>query len=365
MSKRHIAIIAGARPNFMKVGPLMKQLANSSFRATLIHTGQHYDAKMSDIFFTQLDIPKPDVSLGVGSGTHAEQTGKVMMAFESYCNEARPDLVVVVGDVNSTLACSLVAAKANIPVAHLEAGLRSRDWTMPEEINRLVTDRLSALLLTPSQDADENLLAEGASRDSIHFVGNAMIDTLLSLMEKIDGVEILPSLEVEPRQYAVGTFHRPANVDSEEKLTQLTELWRKISEIIPLVLPLHPRSKAMIGRFGLLPSLEKANLRIIDPLGYLEFTHLNKNARFVITDSGGVQEETTVLGIPCLTYRENTERPVTITHGTNILVGTDPVRAFEAVGEVLEREMPVASAPPLWDGKTAERCVAVFEDFLG
>ncbi|MCI5065279.1 UDP-N-acetylglucosamine 2-epimerase (non-hydrolyzing) [bacterium] len=356
-----IAIVAGARPNFMKIAPLVRAFRERSIPYELIHTGQHYDKKMSEIFFEELDIPKPDISLGVGSGSQAEQTGRTMIAFEEHALQKSYSWVVVVGDVNSTVACSLVAAKLGIPVAHLEAGLRSHDWLMPEEVNRVVTDRLSTLLLTPSQDGDENLRAEGVPEERISFVGNIMIDTLLRLLPKAEERTIVRDLSLESRGYCVGTFHRPSNVDGEEKLQELCALWEKVTECIPLVLPLHPRTRNSLERFDLMSRCEDMpGLHLLEPLGYLDFLALNREARVVLTDSGGIQEETTVLGVPCLTYRENTERPVTITHGTNQLVGSDPKRALEALHQVLKSDLPQLSPPPLWDGKAGERIAELF-----
>ena len=320
---------------------------------------------MSDVFFEELGIPEPDVSLGVGSGTQAEQTGKVMIEFEKYCSEHPASWVVVVGDVNSTIACSLVAAKMGIKVAHLEAGLRSRDWTMPEEINRVVTDRISDLLLTPSQDADENLRAEGVSDEKIRFVGNIMIDTLMRLLPETDSRPIVSDLGLEPTSYCVGTFHRPANVDTQGELEKLVGLWEEIVSRLPLVLPLHPRTRKTLESTGLMSRCEEMkDLHLLEPLGYLDFLTLNRNSRVVITDSGGIQEETTCLGVPCLTYRDNTERPVTITHGTNTLVGTSPEKTLAALDTVLGEDMPAKNPPALWDGKTGERCAELFEELL-
>jgi UDP-N-acetylglucosamine 2-epimerase (non-hydrolysing) len=324
-------------------------------RGMLVHTGQHYDAGMSDVFFNDLGIPKPDVHLGVGSGSHAEQTARVMMAFEKVCLEEKPDLILVVGDVNSTMACTLVGAKLGIPVAHVEAGLRSGDRSMPEEINRLVTDALADLLFTTSRDADENLAREGVPKEKIHFVGNVMIDTLLRQRETASKLDMLSPLGVKREGYALVTLHRPSNVDDPAVFSGILDALRVIAETLPVVFPIHPRSRKRIEEFGLDPG----RVRITDPYGYLEFLNLTSNARIVLTDSGGLQEETTILRVPCLTLRHNTERPVTITHGTNILVGPDRDRILEAYRRVMSGDWKPAGPPELWDGHAAERIVEV------
>jgi UDP-N-acetylglucosamine 2-epimerase (non-hydrolysing) len=348
--------VVGARPNFMKIAPIVEAMkASPGIRGLLVHTGQHYDAGMSDVFFNDLGIPKPDVHLGVGSGSHAEQTARVMVAFEKTCLEEKPDLILVVGDVNSTMACTLVGAKLLIPVAHVEAGLRSGDRTMPEEVNRLVTDALADLLFTTSRDADENLLREGVAKEKIHFVGNVMIDTLLKQRDKAAKLDMLSPLGVKRENYALVTLHRPSNVDDPVVFTGILEALRVIAETLPVVFPIHPRSRKRIEEFG----LDRGRVKITDPFGYLEFLNLTSNARIVLTDSGGLQEETTILRVPCLTLRHNTERPITITHGTNILVGPDRDRILEAYGRVMKGDWKPAGPPELWDGHAAERIVKV------
>jgi len=350
-----ITCIAGARPNFMKVKPILDALEAAGHQTELIHTGQHYDAAMSDIFFTDLGLRPPDVHLGVGSGSHAEQTAKVMVAFEKHVEASRPDWVAVVGDVNSTLACALVAAKAHCRVAHVEAGLRSGDWTMPEEVNRVVTDRVSNLLLAPSADAVDHLHREGFTDDQIALVGNVMIDTLVANVGRARNQPVLGELGLDAGGYGLLTLHRPSNVDDPAVLTGLIDAVNKIAVELPIVFPAHPRTISRLPASGLHPQVI-----VIEPRGYLDFLALQDGARLVLTDSGGVQEETTVLGVPCLTLRNNTERPITITEGTNQLVGTDPVRIVHAATKVLA-EGVVPRCPALWDGKAGERCVAAIE----
>jgi UDP-N-acetylglucosamine 2-epimerase (non-hydrolysing) len=360
----NILVVAGARPNFMKVGPLMNQFSKypDRFRALLIHTGQHYDADMSDVFFKDLDLPEPDRSLGVGSGSHAEQTAKVMIAFEKVCFEQSPDLVIVVGDVNSTMACAITAKKLCIPVAHVEAGLRSRDWTMPEEINRIVTDAVSDFLFTPSRDADQNLLREGVSPEKIHFVGNVMIDSLLAHLSKTEGRDTLARLGVESARYATLTLHRPSNVDAPEILAGIIGVLIDLSRELPVIWPLHPRSKNNLGSVGLLERLEAApGIILTDPLGYLDMLALNRRARMIITDSGGLQEEATVLGVPCITLRHNTERPVTVECGCNEVVGNKPGAIRGALFSALTRDRQMIRTPELWDGRAAKRIVEIID----
>lgn len=349
--------VVGARPNFMKVAPVVEAMRARprEFAPLLVHTGQHYDARMSDAFFRDLRLPEPDVHLGVGSGSHAAQTAEVMRRFEPVVVGHAPDWVVVVGDVNSTLACALVCAKLRVRVAHVEAGLRSRDRAMPEEINRLVTDQLSDLLLTPSPDADENLLAEGIPAARIRFVGNVMIDSLYAGLERAAGSTVREDLGVKGVDYAVVTLHRPSNVDERGVLSVLLGALEQIGGRLPVVFPAHPRTLARLAEFGLLDRARAAapRLRLVEPLGYLDFLRLMSGARLVLTDSGGLQEETTALSIPCLTLRENTERPVTVTHGTNRVVGTDPGRVVAAAHDALDN--PRAGHPPLWDGQAADR----------
>ena len=345
----------------------MKELAKypGRFDQVLVHTGQHYDDKMSQVFFDDLHIPRPDVYLGVGSGRHAEQTAKVMLAFEPVVLEQKPDLVLVVGDVNSTLACALVATKASfgkfrtgIPVAHVEAGLRSFDRTMPEEINRVLTDQIADLLFTTERDANDNLLREGVPEEKIHFVGNVMIDTLLQHKERALALDIPGEYGLEPGQYALLTLHRPSNVDVPEVLSGILDALAEIQARLPIIFPAHPRTVKRIQEFGLEEKLAAMlDLRVTEPLGYLEFLNLMANARLVLTDSGGIQEETTILGVPCLTLRENTERPVTVTQGTNTIVGCDPKRIVTEASAILDGKGKVGHVPELWDGQAARRIV--------
>jgi len=352
--------VAGARPNFMKVAPLVAAMKRRSaeFQPILVHTGQHYDATMSDAFFRDLEMPEPDIYLGVGSASHAVQTAGIMRAFEPIVLQEKPDWVVVVGDVNSTLACALVCAKVGIKVAHVEAGLRSRDRSMPEEINRVLTDQIADLLLTPSRDADENLRAEGISTERIRFVGNIMIDSLLGHLERASLSPARAKLGLEDKDYAVLTLHRPSNVDDASAFSRILEALEEISTRLAIIFPAHPRTCKMIDELGLAARVEKAKgLRLVEPLGYLDFLGLLSEARLVLTDSGGIQEETTVLAIPCITLRENTERPITVEMGTNIIAGSDPAEIIEAAHRALEHSPDKTSPriPPLWDGHTADR----------
>jgi len=346
----------------MKVAPLWQELRKypETFRTQLIHTGQHYDVEMSDVFFDDLELPRPDHYLGVGSGSHAEQTAKVMIAFEHVCVEEEPDLVVVVGDVNSTMACALTAKKLCIPVAHVEAGLRSRDWTMPEEINRVVTDRVSDLLFTPSRDADENLLREGIASDRIHFVGNVMIDCLLAQLPKAKDRDVLRRFGLEAGKYATLTLHRPSNVDDPEVFRGIVDVMIELSRELPIVWPIHPRSRKMLARLGLMRRVDSSkSLRLTDPLGYLDMVALNQRTRMIITDSGGLQEEATVLGVPCVTLRQSTERPVTVSAGANHVVGNHPAGILSAVRSLLNGNQYHIRIPELWDGKAAVRIIEV------
>ena len=344
-----ILLIAGARPNFMKVKPVLDALEARGAEVVLVHTGQHYDAAMNDVFFADLGLRPPDRHLGTGSGSHAEQTARVMLAFEPLVGELAPDAVVVVGDVTSTLACGLVAAKAGVPVAHVEAGLRSRDWSMPEEINRVLTDRLSDLLFAPSPDGVDNLRAEGYHDDQIHLAGNVMIDTLFANLDRALACDVLHRHGLTPGGYALATLHRPANVDDAGMLAALLRALGEVARELPVVLPVHPRTAARLESAGL-----PGGIRLIPPAGYLDFIALQASARLVLTDSGGVQEETTALGVPCLTMRDSTERPITITEGTNILVGRDPERIVATARRVLT-DPPAKRSPVLWDGHAGER----------
>jgi UDP-N-acetylglucosamine 2-epimerase (non-hydrolysing) len=346
--------VVGARPNFMKVAPVMSALSKSGeCRQLLIHTGQHYDTFMSHIFFEQLSIPRPDYNLGVGSGSHASQSAEIMKRFETVALEEKPDFVFVYGDVNSTAAAALVCSKLPIPIGHVEAGLRSFDRRMPEEINRIVTDRLSELLFTPSPDADKNLLHEGIEPSRIFMVGNVMIDTLIRLLPIAERINMPPHIKLNGRPLVLATLHRPSNVDDARRLAKILEALNDISQKAEVLFPVHPRTQQIIrslGQFQISPFLQ-----LIDPLGYLEFLNLQRRAAAVITDSGGIQEETTYLGIPCLTMRENTERPVTLTMGTNLLVGQDMNLLKIEVDRALYSERKIGTIPPLWDGMAGQR----------
>jgi UDP-N-acetylglucosamine 2-epimerase (non-hydrolysing) len=359
-----IVHVVGARPNYMKIAPLMEALRSvADVRQILVNTGQHYDEAMSKGFLRELALPVPDRDLEVGSASHAVQTAKVMIGFEDVCLAERPDLVVVVGDVNSTMAATLVAAKLQIPVAHVEAGLRSGDRTMPEEINRLVTDRLADLLLTPSPDADEHLKAEGVPPETIVLVGNIMIDTLMRHLPIATLDRLRPRLDLKARSYAVLTLHRPSNVDRAATFKGILEAVHEIARDLPIVFPVHPRTRERVREFGLERYFEGVTLT--EPLGYIDFLSLTSNARLVLSDSGGLQEESTALGIPCLTLRENTERPVTVTHGTNRVVGMNPANILAGYRAAMAMsQTDLARRPPLWDGHTAERIAAVLQKYL-
>lgn len=343
--------VVGARPNFMKAAPVWSAISRmTNFHQILVHTGQHYDKLMSDIFFKELQMPQPDYNLNIGSDTHARQTAAIMIKFEDLVNKLKPDLVLVYGDINSTVAAALVCSKLFIPFAHVEAGLRSFDRRMPEEINRLITDQLADLLFTPSKDGDDNLIKEGIPGSKIHFVGNVMIDTLVRLLPKADK----PNKFKDFKQYILVTLHRPSNVDDPKSLQLILQNLEIVSKSIPVIFPVHPRTKKMIAENNL-DILNNQKFHLIKPLGYLDFLGLMKNAATVITDSGGIQEETTYLGIPCITVRENTERPITISLGTNQLIGKDYYKIPNLVNNALNIKKRSTSIPPLWDGKASER----------
>jgi UDP-N-acetylglucosamine 2-epimerase (non-hydrolysing) len=376
--QRTIHLIAAARPNFMKIAPLYHALAKEAWAdPVIVHTGQHYDLNMSDAFFQDLQLPEPHIHLGAGSGSHAEQTGRVMIAYEKVVMEKRPDMVVVVGDVNSTIACTLAATKVvydpsqtdssaglNRPiVAHLEAGLRSRDRSMPEEVNRLATDVLADILWTPSPDGDENLLNEGIEASKITRVGNIMIDSLVMMRDKIEAAETYQKQGVDKGGYAVLTLHRPANVDNPASLKRLCEMINHLAEKMPVVFPVHPRTRKNLESTGLIETLSgNTAIKLLEPQNYISFMNLVFNCRLAVTDSGGLQEETTYLGIPCLTLRPNTERPITITQGSNQLCTLENIEL--KINEVLETKAGSGSVPELWDGNTAARVVASIESIL-
>jgi UDP-N-acetylglucosamine 2-epimerase (non-hydrolysing) len=357
--------IVGARPNFMKIAPVIDEMRRRSDRIEplLVHTGQHYDESMSHSFFEDLDIPRPDINLEIGSGSHSEQTARVMIAFEQVLLQHPADWVVVVGDVNSTMAAAIVAAKAGVRIAHVEAGLRSGDRTMPEEINRVVTDSLADLLLTPSRDANENLLREGVAPQKISFVGNAMIDTLYRNLEKARRSAVLERLNLQPKQFGAMTLHRPSNVDDPNTLAGIIDALEASGERLPIVFPVHPRTRERLVEFNLSDRIGKMKcLVMIEPLGYLDFLQLYSNSGVVLTDSGGIQEETTVLGIPCLTLRANTERPITLLEGTNRLVGNTPEMISREALAALDRPAGAVRVPELWDGHAATRIVDAIEE---
>lgn len=358
--------VVGARPNFMKIAPIHRIMeASERMKPILMHTGQHYDNTMSKIFFKDLGLPEPDVYLGVGSGTHAQQTGAVMVELEKIALQIKPDLVLVVGDVNSTMAASLVASKLYIPIAHVEAGLRSFDRMMPEEINRKVTDAIADFLFITEESGRKNLVREGISQQKIHFVGNVMIDSLLSHLKKAQNSDILSRLNMDHQNFALLTLHRPSNVDNQETFNAILNALEQIENEIPIIFPIHPRSRKMIDQFQFDSKIERMkNFELIDPLGYLDFLHLMENAKFVLSDSGGIQEETTVLGIPCLTLRKNTERPVTVEMGTNVVVGIDPDKIVDESFKILSGQSKQGKIPPMWDGNAAQRIVEILERAL-
>jgi UDP-N-acetylglucosamine 2-epimerase (non-hydrolysing) len=388
-------LVVGARPNFMKIAPLIRAIDKNkntpssvlpTIHYLLVHTGQHYDFNMSDSFFKDLSLPEPDMHLGVGSGTHAEQTGNVLIKFEKILLEERPHLVIVVGDVNSTLACALAAVKLHIPVAHVEAGLRSFDRTMPEEINRMLTDAISDYLFTPSPDADENLKREGITEDKIFLVGDVMVDSLLFNLENAKKSKILEQLGLKQKTsaghcplhnaYCLLTLHRPSNVDNKETFLRIIDALTQISKRLPIIFPIHPRTKKQIDTFGFqryfINSSPRAScltpqtcgIHIVDPLGYLDFLNLMIHSKFVMTDSGGIQEESTVLDIPCLTLRDTTERPITISQGTNVLVWNDTQKIIDETFKIIDGRGKKGNCPEMWDGKAAERIIDVLVNKL-
>jgi len=358
-----VVLVAGARPNFMKIAPLWLEMRRfpSDFKPVILHTGQHYDYQMSKVFFEDLELPEPHYYLGVGSGTHAEQTGKIMIEFERAIQKENPNLVVVFGDVNSTLACSVTAKKLFIKVAHIEAGLRSFDLTMPEEINRKVTDAISDILFTPSKDGDQNLIREGVERNQVHFVGNIMIDSLISILKKIGSSyedKVFQRYGLQRNQFVLVTLHRPSNVDDKDSLLRIMNFLNNFSLRIPIIFPVHPRTKKMINELDMSPNTNGA-FKIIEPLRYKEFIALEKSSMFVLTDSGGIQEETTYLNVPCLTLRPNTERPITISQGTNELVSMGNIQ--EKIELILSGNWKQGKFPELWDGKTGQRIAEILK----
>lgn len=365
-----VVIVAGARPNFMKIAPVVKEMEKfPEIEVLIVHTGQHYDKEMSRHFFEELEIPEPYVNLEVGSASHAVQTAEIMKRFEKVVVKERPDMVVVVGDVNSTIACALVASKLEIKVAHVEAGLRSFDRTMPEEINRLLTDAISDLLLTTEKSANKNLKSEGIDEDKIFFVGNVMIDTLLSLKEHARSIKPLKllGLDTQVNIYALLTLHRPSNVDNKETLQDIMSALCEIAKTVPILFPCHPRTQEKMEGFGLnkyFKGKDGKGIYLLNPLSYLEFLSLMLDTKLVITDSGGIQEETTIIGVPCITVRENTERPVTISEGTNVLVGGDRKRLIAEGLKAIKSSSVTTKVPELWDGKASQRIVKVILDCL-
>jgi len=365
-----IISVVGARPNFMKVAPLhrafntLSQSSKQPILHQICHTGQHYDEKMSKVFFQDLELPEPDFYLGIGSGSHAEQTARVMIEFEKILLKEKPDLVIVVGDVNSTIACSLTASKLHIKVAHVEAGLRSNDRLMPEEINRVLTDSISDFLFVTEKSGIENLKKEGVDDSKIFFVGNVMIDSIVHYQSKVDRSTILQDFQLSPFNYVLITLHRPSNVDTQEQLTELFSSINKIAEKRKAIFPIHPRTRNNLAKYGLMDIIHP-NIILTEPIGYIEFIALIKNAELIITDSGGIQEESTFLGVQCITLRTSTERPITCEIGTNQLLGTDLHKAVEASVEVLNGKIKKGSIPELWDGYTAERIVKILIEKLG
>lgn len=362
--KRRILNIVGARPNFMKMAPIHRLMLQSEcLEPKLVHTGQHYDKAMSKVFFDELQMPEPDAYLGVGSGSHAVQTAQVMIELEKVMLDLRPDLVIVVGDVNSTVAAAIVAAKLWIPVAHVEAGLRSGDRSMPEEINRILTDAIAEFEFVTEKSGLVNLEREGIDSGKIHLVGNVMIDSLIANLKRAEVSTILEQLHVSKRGYSLVTLHRPSNVDNRQNLSKILAAFKMIQEKTKIIFPIHPRTRRMIAELGFEDEVRQMdNLILLDPIGYLDFIHLMAHAQFVLTDSGGIQEETTYLGIPCLTLRENTERPVTVEIGTNQLIGMDTEQIIDHSQEILPGKIRQGRVPELWDGHTAERILRIIEE---
>jgi len=353
--------VVGARPNFMKMGPVVSALEEAGIHQYLVHTGQHYDNNMSQVFFDELNLPKPDIFLGVGSGSHGYQTGEILFQFEKICIQKNPKLIIVAGDINSTLACALAASKLNIPIAHIEAGLRSFDNTMPEEINRILTDKLSDMLFVTEKSGVKNLKSEGINNDRIHLVGNCMIDSIKNYLPKAIMKAPWVNYNLKTNEYCLVTIHRPSNVDSRSQLKSISKLLNKMAEKIKIIFPMHPRTRKSFKNINKKLS---DKILIIDPLPYIEFLGLMSNAKLVVTDSGGIQEETTYLGVPCLTIRENTERPITIEIGTNYLVGTKNNSILKIFNQIMKGDIKSGNIPTKWDGKSAERVVKIIKEFL-
>ena len=364
ITTKPIILVVGARPNFMKIAPIYAELQSRGQELILLHTGQHYDDNMSKVFFDDLGMPKPDIYMGIGSGSHAYQTGTVMIEFEKICQEKDPSMVVVVGDVNSTVACTIVCAKMGIPCAHVEAGLRSFDRDMPEEINRILTDSVADLLLTPSPDGDEHLRAEGIAEERIIRVGNVMIDSLYNNLARAESSSIQDDLGLED-DYSILTLHRPSNVDDQEIFAGIISALEVIGQEIQIVFPMHPRTEKMAKQFSLYERIASIpRIKITGPVGYLDFVALMSKSKLVLTDSGGLQEETTALGIPCITLRENTERPITVTEGTNTIVGCDPELIKSTALDALTTGGKSGRIPEMWDGKTAHRIADVLINYI-
>ncbi len=362
---KKIISVVGARPNFIKIAPIHKAFLKykSSIHHLICHTGQHFDTKMSSVFFDELEIPKPDFSLGIGGGSHAEQTARIMMAFEKILLQEKPDMVIVPGDVNSTLAASLTAVKLHIPVAHVEAGLRSFDRDMPEEINRILTDEISDLLFVTAKSGMENLRKEGMAASRMFFTGNVMIDSLVHYLPKIEQSDILSTLGIKKQKYILSTFHRPSNVDHPERLQKILESMKRLATSLPIIFPIHPRTRNNIKDFGL-ENILPDSVILLEPIGYIDFLALTKEAALVMTDSGGIQEETTFMGVPCITVRNNTERPITCEAGTNFLAGQDYTKAVDKAFEILSGNPKKGTIPKGWDGKAASRIVDIIVSHL-